>query len=127
MDILEHLTQLDAGLLVGNIIFGIAGANIGSILISNDLNNPINELTDKKGTNSTAHVTWSISRIVVGATYSLVISLFAAGSFSDNIYEVLKVFGFTLVTSAFAPKLWMAQEKRFLKIIDDRIKQHEKS
>ena len=107
--------------------FGAVGANVGSIFLSNDLNKYENRLQDVKGSWNWSHINWSLSRIAVGAFFSLAISFFLAGTFTNNIYEVLKVYSFTLIVSAFAPKLWLAQEKRILKIIDDRIKQHEES
>ena len=122
MDILSQLSQGDAFLILGNMVFGVMGAAGGSLMISNDLNNNKNMMTDIKGTWSLPSLNWSVSRIIIGVYFSIFVSLCTAGSFTEDVYQIFKVFAFTLVASAFAPKLWTSQETRLLKIIDERIK-----
>ena len=125
MDILSQLSPGDAFLILGNMVFGVMGATGGSLMISNDLNNNKNMATNIKETWSLPNLNWSASRIVIGVYFSIFISLCTAGSFTEDVYQIFKVFAFTLVASAFAPKLWTSQEKRLLKIIDERIKNNQ--
>lgn len=122
MDIFNQLTQGDAFLILGNMLFGVMGAAGGSLMISNDLNDNKNMATNIKIAWSLPSINWSASRIVIGVYFSIFVSLCTAGSFTEDVYQIFKVFAFTLVASAFAPKLWTSQEKRLLKIIDERIK-----
>jgi hypothetical protein len=125
MDILSQLSQGDAFLILGNMIFGVMGATGGSLMISSDLNDNKNKATDIKGSWSLPSINWSLSRIIIGVYFSIFVSLCTAGNFSEDIYQIFKVFAFTLAASAFAPKIWSSQEKKLLKIIDDRIKDNQ--
>lgn len=124
MSILDHLTQLDAFLIVGCMALGAAGANIGTILLSDDLSDP--DRIVRAVSWKFSRLMWSLGRLGVGATYGLAISLFTARYFTSHVHEVFQVFGFTLASSAFAPKIWLAQENRFVKVIDDRIDKYSK-
>lgn len=121
MEFFNRLTDLDITLIVANPIFGFLGASIGSMILTSDLNNLESEKNNWRSSWAWESINWTLSRALVGLVLGFVIACFAAGELTDSPYSLLKVFGFTLLASSIAPRIWMAQEARFLKYIDKKV------
>lgn len=124
MTIFEQLTALEQSLLLANMFVGFLGALVGALWLNNDLSNPDKKLTDLDSTYRKAHINWVLSRGMVGCVFSIVISLFAMGKFTETVYDITTILAFTLATSPFSPRIWPDQEQRIIKLVDQRIRSH---